>query len=190
MEMPKVSCKKVILSCHETEVYNIRKKNTSFDTIHYVSQFQKDWQALNGTVIPNVISPLRPKLKSDFRVAGILGSIDRNKRVVESISRALEDNITDIRLYGNVSDMEYFMHEVVPLLGGNVCYRGVYTNPQQVYDSLTHVYHSPKLETYNMIKPECQAAGVTYMGLEGNDTQAEVWNDDRIFEAWKTLLLS
>ena len=59
---------------------------------------------------------------------------------------------------------------------------------QAVYDAITDAYHSPKLETFNLIKAECQHANVNYHGDEGNDTQAEYWDDEKILEAWKTLL--
>jgi len=59
---------------------------------------------------------------------------------------------------------------------------------QVVYDTVTDVYHSPELETFNLIKPECEHAEVNYHGDEGNDTQAEYWDDDQVYEAWKKLL--
>jgi hypothetical protein len=61
---------------------------------------------------------------------------------------------------------------------------------QEVYDTLTDVYHSPKLETYNLIKPECESVGITYHGDEGNDTQAEYWDDKKVLEAWQSLIFS
>jgi len=181
---------KLILSCHETRVFPIKNQDGMiYDDVHFVSEFQKKWQAIDGRVIPNVVQKYEPK-DNKFKVttAGVLGSIDSNKRTHLSIQRALEEGHTDIRLYGAVTDPGYFVNKVVPLLGDKVSYRGVASDMQTVYDNVTDVYHSPELETFNLIKPECKYAKVNYHGHEGNDTQAEYWDDDKVYDAWKKLL--
>lgn len=184
-------CKKKILSCHETTLFQINKfKELKYDAIHFVSEFQKNWHNLDGVVIPNVVSKYPPKTKKPRKkVAGILGSLDANKRVPLSVERALKDEHNDIRLYGAATQIEHFFREIVPLLGDKVSYRGPASNMAEVYSILTDVYHSPELETFNLIKAECHYAEVAYHGNEGNDTQAEYWDDDRILEAWKKLLI-
>jgi len=182
--------KKLILSCHETTIFPIKdQEDLVYDDVHFVSNFQKEWQGVDGHVIPNVIQkyPPRPN-KFKVRSAGVIGSIDQNKRTHLSISRALDDGHTDVRLYGGLSDPQYFNTEILPLLGDKVSYRGVASDMQGVYDSITDVYHSPCLETFNLIKPECEHAEVNYHGEEGNDTQAEYWGNNEIYEAWKKLL--
>jgi hypothetical protein len=187
-ERPNV--RKLILSCHETRVFPIKdQENITYDDVHFVSEFQKDWQDVDGHVIPNIVQKYAPK-PNKFKVscAGVLGSIDSNKRTHHSISNALDDGHQDVRLYGSITDPDYFNSEVLPLLGSKVSYRGVASDMQVVYDTVTDVYHSPELETFNLIKPECEQAGVIYHGEEGNDTQAEYWDDDKVYEAWKRLL--
>jgi hypothetical protein len=186
----RTNCKKQILSCHETEVFKIKDiPNLKYDAIHYVSQFQKDWQGVEGTVIPNPIRKFT-KTEKGFYVAGIIGSIDPNKRVHESILRAQKDGFKSIKIYGNLTDPNYFYSQVLPLLSNDVTYNGVAKDMNKVYSGLSHVYHSPVLETYNLVKPECEAAGVTYVGNEGNDTKAEIWDNERILEEWKKLILT
>jgi len=184
-------CKKAILSCHETGLFKIKEMaGLHYDAAHFVSTFQKDWQGVEGTVIPNVLTKIQKNSKEGKpRVAGIIGSIDENKCVPMSVKRALADGHDDIRIYGSATQPNYFFQQIIPLLSNKVSYRGVADDMQEIYDTLTDVYHSPRLETYNLIKPECEAAGVIYHGDEGNDTQAEYWDDQRIFEAWKNLLL-
>ena len=183
--------RKIILSCHETKVFPIKdQEDLVYDDIHFVSQFQKNWQGLDGHVIPNVIKRYTPRdNKFKVRCAGVLGSIDSNKRTDASISRALDDGHHDVRVFGAITDLAYFNNEVLPLLGDKVSYRGVASDMQAVYDTVTDVYHSPELETFNLIKPECEYAEVNYHGHEGNDTQAEYWDDDKVYDAWKTLLI-
>lgn len=183
-------CSKLILSCHETQLYPIKSlvsKGLKYDDVHFVSEFQKEWHGVDGKVIPNPIEDIRIST-CDSNVAGIIGSIDRNKRVDVSIKRALKDGHTDIRMFGNISDMEYFQNDIVPLMDGRVSYRGVFADKQKIYDQVSCVYHSPKLETFNLIKPECKKAGVAYHGHEGNDTQAEYWDNERIYEEWESLI--
>jgi len=182
--------KKLILSCHETSVFTIKEhSDLLYDDAHFVSKFQKEWQGVDGHVIPNIIHKYTPNPnKAKGTCAGVLGSIDANKRTHKSIAKALEDGHSDVRLYGAITDPNYFSSEVLPLLGSKVSYRGIAKDMQVVYDTLTDVYHSPELETFNLIKPECEHAEVNYHGDEGNDTQAEYWDDDQVYEAWKKLL--
>lgn len=189
-----VQVRNTILSCHETKLFPIdqfRRKGIIPSTkVHFVSQFQKDWQGIDGVVIPNPLKKLRPSLLDyyDRGNAGVIGTIDRNKRTHVSIQKALDDG-RKVQLWGKITDFDYFNNDILPLMGsGRVKYCGVSKDMQGVYSQLEFVYHSPELETYNMVKPECEAAGVTYVGNEGNDTKAEVWDNKRIFEAWMTLL--
>jgi hypothetical protein len=182
--------RKIILSCHETSIFPLKKqKDIVYDDVHFVSEFQKKWQGVDGHVIPNVISKYTHR-DNKFKVpcAAVIGSIDSNKRTHRSITRALDDGHDDVRLYGALTDFKYFQAEVLPLLGDRVSYRGISSDMQRVYDLTTDVYHSPELETFNLIKPECDHVGVNYHGDEGNDTQAEYWDDDQVYEAWKELL--
>jgi hypothetical protein len=184
----KLPCKKQILSCHETVLFPIKQHaGIVYDKIHFVSEFQKFYQGMPGTVIPNPIRKFT-KRKKDFKVAGIIGSIDPNKRVAESIARAKADGFSDIRLYGNLTDPVYFRAKVLPLLSDQVTYRGIAKDMDAVYAQISHVYHSPLLETFNLIKPECMAAGVEYNGNEGNDTKAEYWDNETILKSWEKLI--
>ena len=185
---PDSRCAKLILSTHETEIFPVKAvEGLKYDAVHFVSDFQKKWQGVDGTVIPNVVTKYDPSIKLK-KVAGVIGSIDQNKRVHTSIQRALDEGHDDVRVYGNITDGGYFATKVLPLLGEKVSYRGVSSDMKAVYATVTDVYHSPKMETFNLIKAECKYANVDYHGDEGNDTQAEYWDDDKILEAWKGLL--
>lgn len=184
----RLPCRRQILSCHETVVFPIKQMpDIVYDKVHFVSEFQKFYQGIEGTVIPNPIRKFT-KTKKDFRVVGIIGSLDQNKRVEESIARAKADGFSDIRLYGNLTEPAYFQSKILPLLSDQVTYRGVATDMDKVYSQISHVYHSPLLETFNLIKPECIAAGVEYNGNEGNDTKAEYWDNERILNNWRKLI--
>ena len=94
-------------------------------------------------------------------------------------------------MYGAITDNAYFETSVKHyLLDDRIKHFGVAIDMDYVYGQLTHVYHSPLLETFNLIKPECESAGVKYIGDEGNITEAEYWPNDKIIEAWKKLIYS
>jgi len=184
-EKPK--CKKIILSCHETNVFPVSSvPNPVWDGIHFVSQSQKDWQGVEGTVIPNVVSKIKPHKYKTF-VAGVIGSIFEHKQTELSIKRARKDGYL-VKIFGFIEDPNYFFQKVFPLLNENVMYCGVVDDKQKIYDEVDIVYHSSQRETFNFIKAECKVAGVAYNGLDSADPNSEYWEDDKIFEAWKDLL--
>ena len=187
---PNVSCKKLILSCHETELFPVRKiEGITYDAVHFVSDFQMKWHGVKGSVIPNVITKYNPSLKLN-KVAAIIGSVDVNKQVHTSIHRALKDGHDDIRIYGSMSDGRYFSDYVYPLLGNKVSYRGVSSDMQSVYDVITDVYASSKLECLPTIQGECIHLGINYHGLTESmrsDKDFE-FNNEVILKKWKKLL--
>ncbi len=130
-----------------------------------------------------------PSLKLN-KVAAIIGSVDVNKQVHTSIQRALKDGHDDIRVYGSMSDGRYFSDYVYPLLGNKVSYRGVSSDMQSVYDVITDVYASSKLECLPTVQGECIHLGINYHGLTESmrsDKDFE-FNDEVILEKWKKLL--
>jgi hypothetical protein len=193
MMPPATPCKKLILSCHETELFTMRKiEGITYDAVHFVSEFQMNWHGVKGNVIPNVITKYKstPRHGRQPKVVGILGSIDQNKRVHKSIQRALEEGHDDIRIYGNITDGTYFATEVLPLLGEKVSYRGVSSDMQSVYGVITDVYASSKLECLPTIQGECIHLGINYHGLTEStrsDKDFE-FNNEVILEKWKKLL--
>lgn len=184
--------KKLILSCHETNVFPIKEVDVAYDKIHFVSNSQKNWQGVDGVVIPNTLPNLKKKTTTKSTgIAAILGSIDPHKRTHLSIQRALKNtDVSRIELWGDLTDWHYFRAEVMPLLNRDVIYCGVSDYMQQVYDNLDCVYHSSQRETFNYIKAECNLTGVRYYGLPESDPSSEYWDNQKILEAWKNLIFT
>jgi hypothetical protein len=187
-ERPEAS-KKVILACHEKNVFPIKNIKSYWDEVVYVSNSQMFWQGVPGTVIPNVLTPLnKPKDDIEKRV-GVIGSIDRNKNTHVSIQRALDDGFKKVHLYGLVTDQDYYREHVVKYVNDGKAYiHGYKTNPQEMYDSLTDVYHSSLSETFNLIKGECELTGTNYHGLDSAESGAEYWDNQGILKAWNKLI--
>lgn len=185
--------KKLILSSHETNIFPIKQiKKLVYDKIHFVSNFQKEWQGLDGTVIPNVIKKYEKlNFRSSNKVAGIIGSIDEHKRIHTSIERALKDkDIEKVEIWGSVSEPKYFILEVVPLLGEKVTYHGISTDMQKVYNRIDVVYASSKRECLPMIQGECKLMNMEYRGLPENtrDYSDYEFDNSKILNMWREFL--
>ena len=185
--------KKIVLSCHETNLFPLKeKKHLAHDDIVFVSEFQKHWHDVDGVVIPNVITEYKKgNIKNYNKTAGIIGSIDPHKGVHDSINRALSSkDVSEVIIYGAITDRNYFESKVAPLLSPKVSYRGVSTDMQSVYDEVDVVYSSSKRECLPMIQGECLKMGMEYRGLDHNTRDPSDYesNDEIILEKWKTCL--
>jgi len=186
---------KSIFSCHETNLFQLKDISLdNIDLIHYVSNTQRSWHAVNHAykIIPNVLDDLKQEPKGSSAVAGIVGSIDRHKQPHLSISRAMKEGFKKIHLYGELTDETYFNTTLVPLIAKNknidIQLMGHEDDKQAMYNSLSKVYHSSCRETFNYIQAECRLTGTEYDGLSTADAKAEYWDKDRILESWKELL--
>lgn len=193
-----IEVKKHIFSCHETELFPIYKfKDLSlWNAIHFVSEKQKNWhmnqieskKKPTSIVIPNIISDLQPASYPDKKIAGVIGSVDRNKQTHISIQRALDDGYK-VLVCGDITDNDYFQEHCKQYTKNeNVYFIGHFEDKQQMYDSVQAVYHSSKSETFNYIKAECRKTGVVYRGLDSAESNAEYWENEKILKAWKGLL--
>ena len=182
----KFKCKKHILSCHETNFYDLKTIENKWDSIHFVSNFQKNWQGSpsNSFVIPNVL-PLLKKSPLNTKCAGVVGSIDSHKQTHLSVKRALSDGFEKVYIFGHNGDPVYFLNEIKPMIGDKVIHINNMEDQQKMYDMVDAVYHSSKRETFNYVKAECNLTGVDYRGLDSADSNAEYWDNDRILKEWK-----
>lgn len=183
---------KHIYSCHETDIAPIRNlKFKKYDLIHYVSESQRAWHDVDhkSVVIPNVIESLH-KSPLNTKTAGIIGSIDSHKQTYTSIERALKDGWEQILIFGCITNKEYFLDFILPLLHkhNNIRLLNHVDDKQKMYDSIDCVYHSSVRETFNYVKAECSMTGVEYRGLDSAESNAEYWDDNKILNAWKEVL--
>lgn len=175
-----------ILSCHETDVFPIKQHSVVYDKVHFVSEAQKQWQGIDGVVIPNIVERVNYSNPNN-KVAGIIGSIHPHKQTHVSIKRALDSGYK-VMLAGEISDPNYFMQLVYPLISLNVKYVGILENKEQMYNEVEAVFHSSQRETFNLVRQECKLAGIPYFGMESCDTEVEILTEQEIIEKWKNLL--
>lgn len=191
--------RKVILSCHETNVYPLTPMAvSSADLVHLVSQTQLNWHLeYNKTrsfyrpyeIIPNIIPKisLPTNLIIPSTYAGVIGSIDRHKLTHISIERALEDKFTPL-LFGEITDQEYFYSYVFPYVDSNKAILFGTTQRNIVYSMFSRVYHSSLRETFNYVKAECESIGMPYFGMERNDPKVTYWSKEDIVKKWVKII--
>lgn len=190
---------KHILSVHEKDLFRLDKIHLdNYNSIHMVSNNQKKWHLSNTHIpkntnifiCPNVVEPLLITPLPETKVAGIIGSIDKNKQTHISINRAIKDNITDIRIFGNITDQVYYHNEVLPLIKRyNVKMIGHVDNKQKIYDQISDVYLSSLSETWSFVKVECEMSGRNFHGtscINGNHDLN--LTEEEIISVWKKQL--
>jgi len=187
--------KKFILSVHEKEVMPLSKINWKiYDKVHFLNEAQYQWhQAQIDEEIPyficgNAHEKLLPlENKNINNVAGIIGSIDRNKQTHESIERALNDGMHKIIIFGNIHDNDYFNTQVKPLIemnGNKIVMAGFVEDKNKIYDTVTDVYLSSLSENASLVADECQMTGVKFHG-NANISTPNIMPNDEIVKIWK-----
>lgn len=182
------NCQRVVLSCHETSFYPVGRMQPFWDAIHFVSFAQRDWHGVSGTVIPNRITGLA-HYPAHTGIAGVIGSIDPNKRTHVSIQRAIEDGFHVVYLFGEITDTAYFNRDVRSYVEAGLAEcKGFVDDRQQMYDALEAVYHSSSSETFNLVKAECEVTGTAYHGTKSADPDVSLLGDEQLLAEWTRLL--
>jgi hypothetical protein len=179
--------KKHILSCHESNLFPLKDLPLEgYDVIQFVSQRQKEYHSINhpNVIIPPIVDRITWKAP-ETKTAGVIGSIDSHKQTHLSVQKALDDGYKRVRLYGIISDLQYFNQFIEPLLKYNVTLENHCNDKTIMYNTLDAVYHNSKYETYGLVEAECKLAGIPYIGAEYNP---EVIETEEILGRWKTIL--
>tara|TARA_R110002051_G_scaffold148100_1_gene220711 strand:- start:1484 stop:2254 length:771 start_codon:yes stop_codon:yes gene_type:complete len=181
--------RKHILSCHETNMFPLKDMDLQcYDTIHYVSDFQRKWHSVDhpSVVIPPVVNKVKWKDPKN-NTAGIIGSIDCHKQTHLSIERAIKDGRSKVILFGTINDAKYFNESVMPFLDDPdyVFVAGHIDDKEEMYSKVSVVYHSSKRETYGLVEAECKLAGIPFNGPSNHQ---DILDKDEILEKWTNVL--
>lgn len=183
-------CKQFFLSCHETVVYDLKKiKHDIFDFIHFVSEFQRDWQNINhpNIIIPPITYPVKWK-NSNTGAAGVIGSIDSNKRTHLSIERAFSEGFKKVLLFGKLNQPQYFELYIKKYLeSGKVLYMGHIDDKEYMYSLIDKVFHSSTIECCPLIKSECLLSGIPYSELSPLPNNNPMM-PEKIMDEWMKVL--
>jgi hypothetical protein len=121
------------------------------------------------------------------KVAGVIGSIDKNKQTHKSIRRAAKDGFPTIKIFGEVTDRKYFEEEVKPAMGvqAKVTLEGHQDDPEAMYGQISAVYHSSLSETYGLVEAECRLSGIPFNGTSNGQ---DIIDTEEILERWRKIL--
>lgn len=184
---------KVILSCHEKNLFEVGKIKKYWDTAVFLNETQKKYHSdYNGEflIIPNLRERLINSGKKEEvkLVAGIIGSIDENKQTHISINRAINFGYTKIILFGDINDQIYFNRFVKPLLNDNIIIYGFENNKQKMYDMVGAVFLSSKSEVASLVKDECITTGTKFYGNDATNNDIKELTNDEIIKEWIKIL--
>ena len=184
-----VQVKKHILYCHEKYIFPLKEVSLAqYDLVVFVSTSQRAWQGVNHPSV--IIPPIVKKVtwtNPENGVAGIVGSIDKNKQTHESIRRAVKDGFFTVKLFGEITDKRYFEEHVSPAMDiqAEVILEGHEDDPEAMYGQISKVYHSSLSETYGLVEAECRLSGIPF---DGPTNSQEILDKEEILERWKKIL--
>lgn len=189
-ERPNV--KKIILSCHEKNIFEVGLIKQFWDEVVFLNQKHKDYHWLymgKYHLIPNLKQNLIFKEKNDLdKIAGVIGTFDPNKQTHISIQRALKDGCDKVYLFGEPKSHPNFESMVKPLLSDKVILKGFFENKQEMYDMIGRVYHSSLSEVATLVKDECELTGTKFFGNEATDYEPIPMTNDEIIKTWIKIL--
>ena len=189
IEVPDVvKVKKHILYCHEKEIFPLKNISLAqYDLVVFVSNLQKEWQGIDHPceIIPPPVNTVKWENPNN-RVAGVVGSIDKNKQTHHSIERALNDGYEKVLLFGEITDPPYYAHLVSMWVDkGLAVLKGHEDNREALYGQVSEVYHSSLSETYGLVEAECRLSGIPFNGTSNGQA---VMADKEILEKWNNIL--
>ena len=184
---------KVILSCHEKNLFEVGKLNQYWDKVVFLNEKQREYHnSYKGefTILPNLREVLNKKENIDDsrKIAGIIGSVDENKQTHLSIQRAFSEGYEKIILFGNVTDQNYYNSKVKPLMNENVIEYGFESDKQKMYDMVDAVFLSSKSEVASLVKDECESTGTKFYGNTATDHDVKNLTNDEIIKEWIKIL--
>ena len=180
---------KHILSCHETNLFPLKKINLhNYDLIHFVSNSQRNWHSVHCPYV--IIPPLVPEVKWEKpcnNFAGVVGIINSHKQTHKSIERALSDGFEKVLLFGLVTELDYFNQKIGHFIeNGQAIMMGYENDREKMYNEVDAVYHASIRETYGLVEAECRVAGIPF---NGPSNELEILSKEDILARWQETLL-
>ncbi len=187
------NAKRVILSCHEKNLFEVGKIKQYWDEVVFLNEKQRNYHSAyigQYSIIPNLKEILIKKDKDDNvkKIAGVIGSIDENKQTHVSIQRAFSEGYEKVILFGNITDQNYYNNFVKPLINNDVIEYGFESDKQKIYDSVGAVFLSSKSEVASLVKDECESTGTKFYGNAATTHDVIELTNDEVINKWVKLL--
>lgn len=200
MEERPPHAKRIILTCHENELYKVGEHKCFWDECIFLNQNHRNYHS-NYTGPCRIIPNLRAKIKKIEKTpeakycAGVIGGITHNKQTHVSIQRALDDGYKKVYVFGVLPDMcvSYYKEYIKPLLHkypDQVILCGFVENKSEMYAMIDAVYLS-SLSTYETATHqihECKETDTIFKGNEYSHYADNSWSNKKIINAWIDVL--
>tara|TARA_B100000927_G_scaffold78034_1_gene62109 strand:+ start:2448 stop:3242 length:795 start_codon:yes stop_codon:yes gene_type:complete len=188
--------KKVVLNCHEKDVYEVSRVVPFWDECIFLNEKQRKYHsAYTGSyvTIPNLKEPLPNSIKEEGadKCAGVIGSIDKNKQTHISILRAINDGYDKVYIFGNVTDQQFYENEVKPIIEDNkdkIIEYGFISDKEKMYNMIDAVYLSSKSEVASLVKDECETNGTKFFGNHATNHDTKDLTNEEIIKEWVKVL--
>lgn len=184
-------CRRSVLYLHEKSLWSLRGRNLlPFDSIVYVSESQKEYHGVPGTVVPNPVSRMvdpNGHCPPGMNIAGVVGTIQQRKRQHISIERALADGRSKVLLFGDYEEA-YFNSHIRPMLSDRVVYMGLFDPDDRMlmYNSFDCLYMFSSEESASLALGECRVLGKqVFKSAEVSDY--EMPSDSEIMDRWASV---
>jgi hypothetical protein len=157
---------KFILSVSDSSVTHPKKINF-YDKTHYLCRELNGFQEKNYFICPP-ISHKTSIAKNDNNIskrAAITADICESMGIEESISKAMEDRVDEVIIYGYMKDPFYFYSKLEPIMKnhpGVIKFAGNVTDYNVVFDGVTDVYCHPKNKIASNIGYICDQYNVSF----------------------------
>lgn len=189
------NAKKVILSCHEKNLYEVGLVKQFWDTAVFLNEKHRNYHSKytgEYKIIPNlkqnnlILKEKSPELE---KIAGVIGSIDTNKQTHVSIQRALDDGCEKVLVYGTINDQVFYNEKVKKIISHpKVTHIHFCEDKQKMYDSVGRVYHSSISECACLVKDECYQTNTKFFGNNATSPEVSTLTNEEILQLWKSLL--
>jgi len=179
----------LVLTCQGRDISQNRLPRIDFyQKIHAVSFFQQisNQLKISNFICPNIVDDLKKSEHKPEMIAGIIGSICKQKNTAASIEKALQGGMETVIIYGYLRDPIYYYKEIEPLTRkypGKIKFAGFIDNKQNMYNSISDVYCSVK-NPWSMVVQECLLTNTRYHGPELSNN-SEPMTNEQIFLVWK-----
>ena len=187
--------KKILLSIHEKGWFPVGRIKKYWDKAIFLHdkhrEFHNDYLG-EYSIIPNLKANLVANEKSpNVRdVCGIIGTIEDRKQTHVSIERAIAHGCKKINIYGKIGDEDYFKKYVKKYLNDDIKIFGFSENKQEMYDSVSKVFHSSKAEVACLVKDECYQTNTEFFGNDETEHEVSKLTNQEILDLWITELLN
>lgn len=184
----RLPAKKFIYVCHEKNLKPVGEEFHHYDACVFLHEKHREYHSQYkgpSFLIPNLFDSFEVKKHdTNKECAGVVGSIDINKRTHVSIQRAKKAEYKRIYIYGEVTDTEYYQECVEPLIDNEqVIFMG-FKPKSEIYSSIGAVFLSSKSECAPLVLQECYQTKTKFYGYKHFDYDITHDSNDEIIDKW------